>query len=246
MVTNVSSGKQYSNTPGALRQRRWRENKLKVGQGSETAARDVSPIGAASSGPRNTNAPAGPSGPSSPPPPPPFPLHETQPVDVSGEVFTAPAMVLLDGSGTTHEATSDAPAEPVVAPKPEPPPPPPPTTSPKEAAMLARMLTGFVKIGVATIIAKRPELLGVLAGFAPPGMKIDDGIDWALGLYKEAATNLALKYNVRIPYQDEGVVAIGLGVAVWGMFVLEPSEAVRAAQAKNANAPAPDVEVSHV
>lgn len=232
MVTPLST------SSSARRSKRYRE-KLR----DERDALRASAFAGASSEPRNTNAPTpGPAGTgagasSRPPPPssPPFPLHDTTPI--GGASFLAPAFALLDGSGMTDAASDDAPAEPVVPPVPEPPPPPPPTTSPDEAAMIAKLMSGYLQLGLAQIAAKRPELVAQLAQFAPPGMEPRAILGAMCGFYEQAAHNLALKYNIRIPYQDEFVVAVGLGIATWG-FASKPSDAARVAAAKDANAPA--------
>lgn len=152
-------------------------------------------------------------------------LRETEVVRGPGaEAFARPTVLGADDEGQGGTTLVDAP-----------PPPPPPATSPEEAALIAKAVGVYVgfgwgllakqhedKIGplaetvAATIARARPELAPQLAKLSPRE-KFSMGLGALVGIVEGSAARLALKYNVRIPYQDELIVGTGIGTATLGI-----------------------------
>jgi hypothetical protein len=170
-----------------------------------------------------------------------IPLHPTEPVTIDGGVipFSAPVNVLNDGTGTAEAPSSDAPSTPLVDDVPPPPDVPPSGVTPAEAEAVARIVTMFVAAGIGAGIQKHPELRELSNTPGTPVSGFLNHLDTVLAFYKETVARVLMKYNLRIPFLDEGIVATGFGVAAWG-FASRPSEGAKkaaAARAKDANVP---------
>jgi hypothetical protein len=147
--------------------------------------------------------------PVTPPPVSAAPWHETKPVTGPGpEAFATPLVF------PANENEPDAKPEPFATPPPPPEAAPPPPMSAAEAAPFALGVTKFFEAGAAlALIGHAPEL-------AAMGVDVTELLEKHMStvsavVYK-SAENVAQKYNLRIPYQDEMVVAGAIGVAAFG------------------------------
>lgn len=186
-------------------------------------------------------------------------LHETKPItapnmgpdrfaaipDVSdAEIQTPPAAEPTPQDDAHGTAASDG-----SAPQPETPPQPAAApasgTTPEEAKMFGAALVWYFHLGTGALLAKDPRAAQMAAALLsnvprPPGapaLTSDQAIAALSAFIAGCGERCAMKYNLRIPYLDEGVVVATIGFATWGL-IYSPDKK-RAKQAKDAN-PKPD------
>lgn len=201
-----NGARQYSNEPTAIRSRRFRDKQKREREATAAPA------------PQPTSS-------SSPP------LHESAPLEFREIPFReAPPLILVDAS-EAPENEDAGPAQVV----PDAPPPPPPGVTPEEAKAIAHLVTMFVAAGIGAGLKKHPELVQM---FTEPGplQGALEHLPSILAFYEQTCERVAMKYQIRVPYMDEGIVVTGIGIAAWG-FAGKPSKGSSAATAKNANVP---------
>lgn len=204
--------KELSNSPEAIRQRRFRE-KLRI------VPPEVTPV---------TPEPGA------------AVLHETSPVTGDKAAWmSTPELVSVEGGESKPIASEVAAA---VVPR---------VTSPAEAAMMAKAIALYVGAGWGVLVADNRETLEPLVSGlmqdlpGMEGMTPDQRLSFAVGalvgVVQDSAAALCIKYNVRVPYQDEAVVAVAVGTATFGLFGKKkkkpPTDEQRVQQARNANVP---------
>lgn len=146
---------------------------------------------------------------------PPVTLFETKQVTGPGaDAFAAPPLV---------DVTPDGKGTPLVSPAA---PAPAPSTTPEEAQMIGKAVAAYVGLGWSRLAERHSAELAALAPPEQHGAMLGAGVAFV----EQSATRLALKYNIRIPYQDEIVVAGAVGTATYGLFGKPKNE--------NKNAPA--------
>lgn len=194
--------------PGAIRVRAHRERRRQ-------ALTDALPV----------TPPAAPAAPAAALPVTPFPvdervtasLRETQ--VVTGPGADAFAAVAMDDGNGNGDATPLLEAEP---------PPPPVQTSPEEAAMIGKLVGMYAGFGWGLMAQKHTDKLAALADSVlakvhpelaalPPEQKVALGLGALVEVVEQSATRIALKRNIRIPYQDEGIVGIAIASSTFGI-----------------------------
>lgn len=170
--------------------------------------------------------------------------HVPEPLSAESPIGEAPVV------GTSSEADPSAtPQEPsngnarTDIPKPE--------TTLGEAQLFGKLVVGYFQIGTMALFAKDPRTQQAFVGLAsslpefqgpggPAKMSPDQAYAALCGFVGGCAERVALKYNLRLPYMDEIVVAGAIGIASYGLVPKKkPKNDNAAAQAKNAN-PAPN------
>jgi len=170
------------------------------------------------------------------------PLHTTKRIASGGSPMR------FAGPATLPSSNDDVPPASIVPPEPEPqapPPPPRPTTTIEEAKLFGKALVGYFKFGTGMLLAKNPDAMAALSQLAahdPEWGKAlsPEGLSTIYAFIAGCGERCAIRYNLRIPYMDEVVVVGAIGIATFGIASKQkaPGDATRAAQAKNANAPA--------
>lgn len=158
-------------------------------------------------------------------------FRETEPVKGPGpEAFVLlPEGPRAEAGPTDHRHSADAHPDPVlVDPVPPSPPPPPRQTTADEVSSVAYGLSLFFASGVVSLFAKHPELrsmLGALSGPAPDGASADPlaYLPQVTQWVQAAATRACMKHSLVIPYQDEAVCVLAIGVGALGHFGKSPS-----------------------
>lgn len=134
------------------------------------------------------------------------PWHETKPVTGPGpEAFTTPLVF------PANDNEPDAKPEPFATPTPPPAEIAPPPVTATDVAPVVELTMQFIKAGTAiAFLAYAPELapLGI-DGNQPMHPKIEEVV-------QKSVEAVCIKYNIRVPYQDELVVATAVGVAAFG------------------------------
>lgn len=142
-----------------------------------------------------------------PAPAPSSPLHGTKPVAVSSADGFAVVPVFDAGDGQE--------GEPFAPPPPEPPKEEKPPLTDDEVAGVALGILGYWKWGVAALVQKNPDLLGLLQQLPPEMQAAMPKVD---AFVYSSAVRVCQKYRLRVPYQDELVVAAAIGLASFGLF----------------------------
>ena len=197
-----------SDSPGAIRQKRYREN-LKRRQSGVVVPfpSSSSPAGAAATAPTAQGSAT---------------LHETSPVTGEGpERFAGPVVL--------PPANENGTPEPFAPPQAEAPKPPP---TPEEVAPMAAALALYFETGTQLLLARHAEELGRVVSVDA----LRESMPRAKQFVHGAAERVAIKYGIRgIPYQDEMIVVGAIGVATFG-FVGKPKKPGDKQQAANGNA----------
>lgn len=186
-----------SDTPEAERMRRYRARKREARASGATPVTNADP---------NANV--------TPPPAPPAassgagdetPWHTTEPIRGPGpEAFAVPLVL-------PNENAPNAEPEPFAPPPPEPAPTAPPPLTAVDVAPIVEMTMQFIKAGCAVaFLAYAPELapLGI-DGTKPMHPTVEQVVH-------KSVEAVCMKYNIRVPYQDELVVCTAVGVAAFG------------------------------
>jgi hypothetical protein len=130
------------------------------------------------------------------------PLHETQPFTCVGPSAYARPLVLAGDGGKT---------EPVITAASEPPRPPP---TPAEVAGVALAVAAYFEAGAMMAVGRHAEELSKVIDVRALVARMPAAKEFV----RAAAERVAIKYAIRIPYQDEAVVAGALGIASYGIF----------------------------
>jgi hypothetical protein len=158
--------------------------------------------------------------------------------------FARPTLLDLgvEVGGSSEDGYADAGAErsePAPSPRLVDPAPAPteekPQTSPEEAAMLAKLVGLYVGFGwgllaakhedklgplaeqvAAMVVRAKPELAGVLGAMSSRD-KFQAGLGMLVGVVEDAAAKICVERNIRIPWQNELIVAGGIGTATVGI-----------------------------
>lgn len=171
------------------------------------------------------------------------PLHDTTPSAVGAPGMFETVLSLSSGDDASGDVTPDAnEAEPFVPPVEEPKETKPPLAE-SDVALVAMAILGYWKLGSATLLVKFPEI-GALASGLPPPIQAAMASDKIDGFIYQAAIRCAIKYRVRVPYQDELVVVGALGVASFGLFGKRPV-AANEATSEAAQAEQPEQPIGH-
>jgi len=134
-------------------------------------------------------------------------LHETVPISGPGpEAFARPPVL---------PANDNAPGEPFAPPPPAPEAPPP---TPDEVKGIALAVAAYFQAGCVALVAKHHEALAQVVDIQGLASKLPVATEFVRG----AAERVAIKYGLRLPYQDEIVVAGALGLASFGFFGGKP------------------------
>jgi hypothetical protein len=177
------------------------------------------------------------------PPAPATTLLETQPVRGAGaDAYAAPLNI-----GATDAADGVPLVDEPVVPKAEREP-----ISPQKAALMGKIVAGYVKFGWSALVADHVDTLAAvleplmsaqpeLAALAPD-QKVAIGIELLVSQVRESSEALAVKYNIQIPYIDEGIVGVSVGTATLGVVKLftkpkAKNDNERMREAKDANPP---------
>jgi hypothetical protein len=133
----------------------------------------------------------------------------------------------------------------------EPPAPPRPPITREKAALVGKIVGAYVGFGWGVLIADHHDKLAAIADTLMRGHpqleKLTPEQKWQLGFglmvktVEDSAIELAIKYNIHIPYADEGIVGIGVGTATLGVmkaFSGPKNDNQRIRDAKDANPPA--------
>lgn len=218
-----------SDSPAAVRKRRQRERQREtVTSGGPPVTPDVPvtpPVTQPVAPPVTLPAPAA------------VPWHETEPFNGPGPMAFARPLVL-----PANDNAPDAKPEPFAEPPPPPPAAPPSPLTPAQVAPFARGVTKFFMAG-ATM-----AMVGYQVELAAMGIDVAETLGY-LPIVKqvvfEAAQNVAIKYRIRIPYQDEAIVVGAMGVAAFGFTKGRKriAELQSGAAAANTNVP-PDAKAS--
>lgn len=170
------------------------------------------------------------------------PLSSTEVVRGPGaESFARPTLIDLgvEVGGSSEDGYSDTGAasepasrlvDPVTPAKDE-----PEQVSAEEAAFLAKIVGHYVGFGwglmanrhedklgpiaetvAAMVVRAKPELAATLNAMAPME-KFSMGLGALVGVVESAAARVIKERNIRIPYQDEAIVGVGIGTATWGI-----------------------------
>lgn len=122
-----------------------------------------------------------------------------------------PTSAPVEPSATEGQEGQGA-APPVVADVVEEPPPP---LSDEDVSGVAMAVLGFWKLGLAMLMHKNPDIANLVSAL-PPALR--DALPKADALVYGSAVRVAKKRGLRVPYQDELVVAGALGIAAFGVF----------------------------
>lgn len=203
-----------SESPEAIRQRRFRENR-RNGHGSGAA-----------------NANAAPSS---------SPSHETSPIDGDGpEQFSGSPFLDEDADNPRPFVPPEPIPEPVAQPGPT-------LVTPEEAAMIGKAVAAYFEFGSGMLLVKQPEFASGLLQIAGAGDLDTFRKNFAIAkvFVGKMATEVALKYNLRIPYGPEIVTLGAIGIATFGLAgkptpagakqMADLEQQQRAANAKDAN-----------
>lgn len=173
-------------------------------------------------------------------------LRETEVVTGPGaDAFAAPTV--LGGDSDGHGGTPLVEAAP---------PAPPRATSPEEAAMIAKAVGMYVGFGWGLLASRHADKLAPIAEMAmqahpelkrlPTEQKLQFGLAAMVGMVEKSAMQVALDRNIRIPYQNEGIVGVAVATATLGIvdeFRTPKNDNVRDTWATEAP-PAPPRDVS--
>jgi hypothetical protein len=179
-----------------------------------------------------------------PPAPPLVELLETEPVRGDGAAaYASPLAIGADEQGTGGVPLVE---EPVVQAAPREP------ITPLEAKAVGKILGGYCKFGWRILAADHVEALAALIeplleshpelAKLSPDQKVAVAIEIMGSAVAEAGEECAGKYNIRIPYLNEGIVGVGVGTATLGVVKLftrgrVKNENERVRDAKDANPP---------
>ena len=223
--TRPRPGKVLSTNPDTVRVREWRARKREERErlGSSAAPYPADAV----SGDAKSSAVS--------PAPTMIPLHPTEPVKLDGGAIPFAALPYVAQADATDETIAEAP--PLVGDLPQPEPVPPPGVTQEEAETIARIVTMFVAAGIGQMLVKRPELRQISDMPGTPMTGYLRHLDTVLAFHHQATVRVCMKYNLRIPYGDELIVATGMGVAAVG-FAMKPNDAANkeaGSRAKDAN-----------
>lgn len=127
------------------------------------------------------------------------------------EVVTGPGADAFAGATVLGADESGVGGTPLITPEP---PAPPPVTSPEEAAMIGKAVATFCRFGWGELATRHQRDLSLVV----PDPRMQAAVfEGGLAMVEQSATNLAIKYNVRIPWGDELVVGLGVGTAAFGI-----------------------------
>jgi hypothetical protein len=238
------TARELSQQPAAVRQRKLREKRRHalslVAEAPSMSPPPVTP--APSLGPTVTQEAA--AAPVTTPPS--ITLLETEVVTGDGaEAYATTLELGAEGEAGGAIPLVDAPAPPPAAAR-EP-------VSREKAALVGKIVAAYVRFGWGVLVHDHHDKLAAIADqllkghpeldALTPEQKWQIGFSMMVGTVEESTIALCIKYNIHIPYADEGIVGVGVGTATLGVvraFTTPANEndGERLKQAKDANAPA--------
>lgn len=254
--------------PDAVRQRK-RIDRIRL-QAEAQARSGMAGVSGSTPKPASGAQASGPTDPAVPS----IPLHTTKTLNIGGADRFQSVPVLASSDGGPRPVVP--PAEPA---NPESPPdastsasdgssapsPPPSATpgvapgliTPEEAKLFAKALGAYFRFGSSMLLAKHPEFAGGLVQISGTIDEFRKNFEIAAALVEGCGERVAIKYNLRIPYLDEGVTIAAIGIATYGLAgkpselgskqMKNAEEQARANAARNANPPPekPQPKVGH-